>query len=118
MAYQRKSLGDKGINVFGAISVGGGGALSGLKRGTIASSTAAIGQFATLTTERTVSGAVVGDVAIIYGSSSLNAGLTIEAIAPCYATSTINVTFLNHSSASVTGTSELSHPYILVKLST
>lgn len=124
MTNTRLTGGSRSNHIFGGITVGqavigsSAGTLSLLKRGTIASSTAAIGQFAALTTERTVSGATTGDFAIVFGSSSLNAGLTIEAIAPCYATSTINVTFINHSSASVTQTSELSHPYILVKLST
>lgn len=130
MAYQRQNLGDRGNNLFGAITVNStatlasvllgssGGSLSLLKRGTIASSTAAIVAWGVLTTERTVSGATTGDFLIVYGSSSLNAGLTMEAIAPCYATSTVSVTFINHSSASVTQTSELSHPYVLVKLTT
>jgi hypothetical protein len=120
MAVVRQTIASRGVNLLGGIVVGlGGGTISSVsKRGTFSASSAAIAAWTALTTEVTVSGATTGDFAVVFGSSSLNAGLTLEAIAPCYATSQVNATFINHTSLSITMTTALSNSYILIKLST
>ena len=118
MAVQRQTVGDRSNQLVGAITVGTGGTLSLLKRGAFSASSAAIAAWTPLTTEVAVSGATTGDFAIVYGATALNAGLTLEAIAPCVATSQVLATFINHTSVSVTMTTELGNRYILIKLST
>lgn len=128
MAYQRQTLGDKGNNLFGAITVNGaatlgsaaigsgGASVSLIDRGTFTVDTSSVAQFARETGTFTLTGATTGDFVQCIASTSLNAGLILEAMGFCTATSTITVGFVNHSSAAVVQTSGLVNHYVLYKI--
>jgi hypothetical protein len=120
MAYQRRGPGDKGQNLFGSIITNsltvGGGAITEIARGTFTVNTSSVAQFARETGTFTLSGATTGDLVLCAASSSLNAGLILEAVGICFATSEVTVGFVNHSSAAVVQTSGLSNHYVHLKL--
>jgi hypothetical protein len=121
MAYRRANLGDKGNNLFGGITAGtfglsGGSTLSKLSRGTFTVDTSSIAQFARETGTFNLSGATTGDLVLCMASTSLNAGIILEGVAICTATSVITVGFVNHSSAAVVQTSGLVNHYVHLRL--
>jgi hypothetical protein len=116
MAYQRKGLGDKGTNLFGAISVGGGTAVKAIKTGTFSVDTSSIAQSAIETGTFTLSGATTGDMVFVFASTLLNTGLSLVAAANVTATSTVTVQFVNETSAAVVQTSELTNRYLFLDI--
>lgn len=112
MAYQRQTLGDKGINLFGGINVGGGANIKAIKAGTFSVDTSSIGQSAIETGTFTLAGATTGDMVIVFASTLLNTGLSLVSAANVTATSTVTVQFVNETSAAVVQTSELVNRYL------
>ena len=116
MAFQRQTPGDKGINLFGGINVGGGTSVKKISTGTFSVDTSSVGQSAVETGTFTLVGATTGDIVIVFPSTALNAGLTLAANANVTATSTVTVQFINETSAAVVQTSELTNRYLFLDI--
>lgn len=112
MTYQRQTHGDKGINLFGGINVGGGVDIKAIKVGTFTVNTSAIGQSSAETGTFTLVGATTGDIVLVFPSTALDTGLTLMANAVVTATSTVTVTFVNETSLATTQTSGLTNRYM------
>ena len=116
MAYNRQTPGDKGIQLFGGINVGGGLDIKGIKVGTFTCDTSSVALSAVETTTFTLVGATTGDYVIVFPSTALNAGLTLASAANVTATSTVTVSFVNETTAAIVQTSGLVNRYIHIKV--
>jgi|SRR5688572_11817781 len=114
MAIQRQTPGDRGINAFGGINVGGGTSVKQIKAGsfTVLVETSAIGQSSAETATFTLSGATTGDIVLVFPSTALDVGLSLMANANVTATSTVTVSFVNETSLASTMTAALTHRYL------
>ena len=122
MAYQRLGLGTRGVSQLGGIIVGdpaGAGAGTAFKRvvaGTFTADTSSIALSTVKTTDFTLSGATTGDLVVFFGSSLLNAGLSISPSAKIVTTSKASVSYINETTAAIVYSTGMVHSYLLFKV--
>jgi hypothetical protein len=106
----------RGLNLFGSIAVGGGSTVRKITAGTFTVDTSSIPLSSVETGTFTLSGATTADIVMVFASSALNAGLTLNAGAIVTATSTVTVAFVNETTAAVVQTSGLVNRFLHIKL--